>query len=550
MMKSAVLFVVFNRPDTTARVFETIRAAKPPRLYVAADGPRSGRAGEAVLCEQVRQLATQVDWPCKLCTRFQDTNQGCKLGVSSAINWFFEHEEQGIVLEDDILAQPSFFEYCDEMLHRYRDDTKVYMVSGCNLLSKRLQMQQSYFFSRYVHIWGWATWRRAWKHYDVTMAQWPAWQASAALPQLLDGNCALANFWEQIFSQVHAGQIDTWDYQWVFTCWMQGGLDILPARNLIENLGFGPDATHTTMDTPQLLLESVPRDLDFPLRHPTLVERSLLADQHFEQLVYGIQPTTLIKTEKPMPFQSIETLHRNKSGKVSDKWASYLPYYDKLFAPLREQPITLLEIGVQNGGSLETWSHYFNNATLLIGCDIDPKCAELSYDDPRVKVVVGDANKGPTFAAINAICNQFDVVIDDGSHKSNDVLNSFVNYFPMVKPGGAYVVEDAHCLYMNDFDGGVLHEFGAYAFFKRLVDVVSFQFWHEQVSINTYLRTFFDTRSTPTFIQEGWVDSIEFKNSLITIRKAETAGHTKLGERITTGSLALVQTWGGKGSPS
>ena len=251
-----------------------------------------------------------------------------------------------------------------------------------------------------------------------------------------------------------------------------------------------------------------------------------------------------------MPLPSIETLHRNKTGKVSDKWASYLPYYDQLFAPLRKQPITLLEIGVQNGGSLETWSNYFDSATLLLGCDIDPKCAELRYDDPRVKVVVGDANVGTTFAAINAICNQFDVVIDDGSHKSNDVLNSFVNYFPMVKPGGVYVVEDAHCLYMNDFGGGVLHEFGAYAFFKRLVDVVSFQFWHEQVSINTYLRTFFDTSATPTFIQEGWIDSIEFKNSLITIRKAETVGHTKLGERITTGNLAQVQTWGGKGSPS
>ena len=130
MMKSAVLFVVFNRPDTTARVFETIRTAKPPRLYVAADGPRAGRAGEAVLCAKVRQLAMKVDWPCKLYTLFQDTNLGCKIGVSSAINWFFEHEEEGIVLEDDILAQPSFFEYCDEMLDRYRDDTKVSMISG------------------------------------------------------------------------------------------------------------------------------------------------------------------------------------------------------------------------------------------------------------------------------------------------------------------------------------------------------------------------------------------------------------------------------------
>ena len=550
MMKSAVLFVVFNRPDTTARVFEAIRAVKPPRLYVAADGPRYGRDGEAMLCDHVRQLATQVDWPCKLFTHFQDINLGCKLGVSSAINWFFDHEEQGIVLEDDILAKPSFFEYCDEMLDRYRDDTRVSMVSGCNLLSKRLQMQQSYFFSRYVHIWGWATWRRAWKHYDVTMAQWPAKQASGALHNLLDGNIALANFWEQIFNLVYAGKIDTWDYQWVFACWMQGGLDILPARNLIENLGFGPDATHTTMETPQLLVESEPQDLVFPLLHPNSVARSLVADQHFERLIYNIQPTAPLFSEKPMPFPSIETLHRNKTGKVSDKWASYLPYYDKLFAPLREQSIALLEIGVQNGGSLETWSHYFNNATLLIGCDIDPKCAELHYEDARVKVVVGDANVGPTFTAISAICNQFDVVIDDGSHQSNDVLKSFVNYFPMVKPGGLYVVEDAHCLYMNDFGGGLLNEFGAYSFFKRLVDVVSFQFWNEQLSINNYLRTFFDTRATPSFILDGWIDSIEFKNSLIIIRKALTTGHNKLGERITTGNIAQVQAWGGTGSPS
>ena len=549
-MKSAVLFVVFNRPDTTARVFETIRAAKPPRLYVAADGPRVGRDGEVALCAQVRQLATQVDWPCKLFTLLRDTNLGCKMGVSTAINWFFEQEEQGVVLEDDILAQPCFFEYCDEMLELYKDDDKVSMVSGCNLLSKRLQMQQSYFFSRYVHIWGWATWRRAWKHYDVNMAQWPEWHARGNLEHVLDGDSTLAIFWETIFNQVYSGRMDTWDYQWVFTCWKQGGLDILPERNLIENLGFGPNATHTTMETPQLLVESVPQDLDFPLRHPTAVERSLVADQHFERLVFNIQPTTPIQTENPMSLTSIETLHRNKTGKISDKWASYLPYYDQLFAPLRKQPITLLEIGVQNGGSLETWSNYFDSATLLLGCDIDPKCAELRYDDPRVKVVVGDANVGPTFTAINAICNQFDIVIDDGSHKSYDVLNSFVNYFPMVKPGGVYVVEDAHCLYMNDFDGGLLHEFGAYAFFKRLVDVVSFQFWHEQVSINTYLRTFFNTRSTPTFIQEGWVDSIEFKNSLITIRKAPNAGHAKLGERITTGNLAQVQTWGGKGSPN
>lgn len=544
-MKSAVLFVVFNRPDTTARVFETIRAAKPPRLYVAADGPRVGRDGEVVLCDQVRKLATQVDWPCNLYTLFQDNNLGCKIGVSTAINWFFENEEQGIVLEDDILPQPSFFEYCDEMLDRYKNDTRVSMVSGCNLLSKRLEVQHSYFFSRYVHIWGWATWRRAWRHYDVNMIQWPAFQACGSLTKLLDGDIPLANYWERIFNQVHAGKIDTWDYQWVFTCWMQGGLEILPARNLIENLGFGPDATHTTMDTPQILLESSPQDLDFPMLHPNDVERSLVADLHFERLFYNIPPTSHKLPEKPMSMQSIETLHRTKTGKVSDKWASYLPYYDKLFESLRELPIKLLEIGVQNGGSLETWSHYFHNATLLTGCDIDPKCAALSYSDARINIVVGDANSAITYQKITELSSHFDVVIDDGSHKSTDIINSFINYFPLLSPGGVFVVEDTCCLFMDEFGGGVLSEFSAYAFFKRLTDIVNFQFWKNDVSINNYLRTFFDLRSTPTFILDGWIESIEFRNSIITIKKSFKPGHEKIGERIIVGSEAAVQNWGG-----
>ena len=250
-----------------------------------------------------------------------------------------------------------------------------------------------------------------------------------------------------------------------------------------------------------------------------------------------------------MELKSIETLHRTKTGKVSDKWASYLPHYDALFAPLRHAPISMLEIGVQNGGSLETWSSYFTEARLLLGCDIDPKCEGLRYDDHRVKIVVGDANAAPTYQKILGISPQFDVVIDDGSHVSTDIINSFINYFPHVTPGGVYVVEDAHCLYMNAFGGGILHEYSAYAFFKKLIDVTSFQFWREDLSIQNYMRTFFDLRATPAFIVDGWVESIEFKNSIITIRKAKTPGHEKLGERITVGTVAQVQDWGGKKQP-
>jgi hypothetical protein len=242
---------------------------------------------------------------------------------------------------------------------------------------------------------------------------------------------------------------------------------------------------------------------------------------------------------------TIDQLHRNKVGKLSDKWSSYLTYYDGLFSPLRDKPLNMLEIGVQNGGSLDTWSSYFKQAQHFIGCDIDPKCGTLRYTDPRVHIVVGDANAAPTFQAIRAISSDFDIVIDDGSHQSMDILNAFVNYFPLLRPGGVYVVEDTHTLYHDAFGGGVLNEFGAYSFFKKLIDIVGFQFWRDELSIKTYFRTFFPHAATPNFILEGWVDSISFRNSIVTITKAMAPGHEKLGERVLVGSHAQVQAWGG-----
>ena len=247
-----------------------------------------------------------------------------------------------------------------------------------------------------------------------------------------------------------------------------------------------------------------------------------------------------------MELKSIDTMHRTKTGKTSDKWASYLPYYDELFGPLRHKPISLLEIGVQNGGSLETWSEYFQEAKLFVGCDIDPKCGDLRYDDPRINIVVGDANAAPAFQNIAKLSTSFDIVIDDGSHISSDILRSFINYFPLLKPGGTFVIEDSCCLYMDGYGGGLLNEQSAYSFFKRLVDVVNFQFWRNDVSINNFLRTYLDFRSTPSFILDGWVNSIEFRNSIITVNKAFTPTHDKLGARIIVGTDSQVQTWGGK----
>lgn len=237
---------------------------------------------------------------------------------------------------------------------------------------------------------------------------------------------------------------------------------------------------------------------------------------------------------------SFEQIHREKTGKVSDKWASYLPLYDELFEKYRTRNLSLLEIGVQNGGSLETWKTFFSEASVIIGCDVDERCNLLSYDDSRVSVVVGDANQSATINKITSICNNFDIVIDDGSHQSNDILNSFYTYFPLVKPGGIYVVEDSHTLYQNYFGGGILNELSAYHFFKKIIDVINIQFWSDELSLDVYFRTFFPIGKMPLFIKEGWVESVEFRNSVIIIRKSLFATNEKLGDRIITGSDAQV----------
>jgi len=285
-MQSPVLFLVFNRPETTRQVFEAIRAAKPPKLYVAADGPRINREGERERCEEVRRIATAVDWDCEVKTLFRKKNLGCKIGVSSGIDWFFEHEEEGIILEDDILPLPTFFEYCDQLLCRYRYNNAVGMISGCNFVVTKFSAKESYFFSRYTHIWGWATWRRAWAIYDVNMVDWPAWRDNG-LRIFLNRSLSIL-YWQRVFDAVYFGKINTWDYQWMFACWKHSMLTALPSKMQIYNLGFGSDATHTDGLTPDYIKNSQPEAIRFPLTHPKNVVRSEKADFFDEKYAFKI----------------------------------------------------------------------------------------------------------------------------------------------------------------------------------------------------------------------------------------------------------------------
>jgi hypothetical protein len=273
---SALLFLVFNRPEPTARVFEAIRRARPSRLYVAADGARAGRPEEAERCAATRRIATAVDWPCEVKTLFRDRNLGCKHAVSSAIDWFFENEAEGIILEDDCLPDPSFFPYCDQLLEHYRDDERVALISGDNFQFGARHGDASYYFSRYVHIWGWASWRRVWQHYDREARNWPAFQARGGLGKVLGSRPREIRHWEHIFSAVHAGRIDTWDYQLNLAIWSHGMVSVLPQQNLISNIGFGADATHTNGVSKFANMAVEP--MAFPLRHPQSRDTAVAAD--------------------------------------------------------------------------------------------------------------------------------------------------------------------------------------------------------------------------------------------------------------------------------
>lgn len=278
-MKSPVLFLIFNRPDTTARVLDAIRLARPSRLYVAADGPRMGRQAEAALCEQARQLIASVDWPCEVKTLFRDQNLGCKKAVSQGINWFFEHEEQGVILEDDCLPEPSFFDYCDELLERYKDDPRVMCISGDNFVAEGggIAVPDSYYFSSFIHIWGWASWRRAWTGYDVDMKGWSVASCEAMLARRFPRNAPLRRYWLDVFQKVASGGIDTWDYQWTYRCWSQEGVACLPGTNLISNIGFDARATHT-LDPENKLANMSVHAMSKPLRHPSQVKPHAVAD--------------------------------------------------------------------------------------------------------------------------------------------------------------------------------------------------------------------------------------------------------------------------------
>lgn len=285
LLKTPVLFIIFNRPDTTQKVFDEIKKVKPLKIFIAADGPRNDKKNEAQNCQKTRTIIKQINWDCKIYTLFREQNLGCKIAVSSAINWFFQHIEKGIILEDDCLPHQSFFWYCQELLERYIHDERIMMISGDNFQDGIKRGEQGYYFSRLSHIWGWATWRRAWKYYDVNMKNFPEFLTQNQIKNIFDDQF-VQQYWIRILQNVYDNKIDTWDYQWAYTVFTQNGLSIMPNYNLISNIGFGKTATHVKEKNNEYA--NMKRYELKNLSHPAFILPDKNADKYTFKHHYGI----------------------------------------------------------------------------------------------------------------------------------------------------------------------------------------------------------------------------------------------------------------------
>jgi len=268
-----VVFLIYNRPELTARVFAEIAKVKPSKLLVVADGPKNAVKLDADKVERTRKIVEKIDWPCEVLRNYSDVNLGCKKRVSSGLDWAFGQVEEAIILEDDCLPDSSFFSFCQELLNKYRNDDRIMHIGGAYVHLGR-QIEYSYYFSQYNYIWGWATWRRAWRYYDVEMKMWPRIRQEPLLKGLFS-EARESAYWRKVFDNVYNGELDTWDIQWEFACWINGGLSIVPSVNLVSNIGFGVDGTHTRVKSP---LAELPVGHIGEIRHCPVVVRDHACD--------------------------------------------------------------------------------------------------------------------------------------------------------------------------------------------------------------------------------------------------------------------------------
>jgi hypothetical protein len=242
---SPVLLLLFNRPDYTKLVFEEVRKAKPNKLYIAIDGPRENNQDDVIKINLIKDyIINNIDWECKVDTLFRNSNLGCMNAVSSAITWFFQNESKGIILEDDCLPDNSFFSYCDELLTKYEFDDRVRHISGVNFLDNNIEISESYYFSKFTHVWGWASWRRVWKDYSKDILNEYDFDNFNNFYNVYPNRKICKAICNE-FKRVKSGNLNTWDYQYLFLNFINNGLTTIPKYTLVQNIGFDNDSTHT-----------------------------------------------------------------------------------------------------------------------------------------------------------------------------------------------------------------------------------------------------------------------------------------------------------------
>lgn len=311
--ESPVIFLIFNRPETTRAVFEAIRRAQPRKLLIVADGPRPHRPEDVELCRQTREVVSHVDWDCEVYADYSQANLGCRSRVVSGLNWAFTLVEEAIIFEDDCLPDDTFFPFCEELLDKYRDDLRIHAIAGSNLIASRFTPPESYYLCKLGSYWGWATWRSRWVEFDEHLQRWPALRESNALAEIFDRKKDVGH-WTQIFDTMYEGKgasATTWDYQWSFVGFFAHRTVLVPRVNLIKNIGFDADATHTMEVDPRVVVPVM--SIDFPLIHPPLAATSIEAEHLRSDLLYAtLRSRVVMKFNRVL--RHLRTLFAGKVG--------------------------------------------------------------------------------------------------------------------------------------------------------------------------------------------------------------------------------------------
>ncbi len=287
MFDTPILLVIFNRPDTTRKVFAVLRKIRPRTLFIAADGPRRGVISDRKRCSEARAIVRSISWKCDVKYFFRKRNKGCGLNMIGAMTWFFKSVPEGIILEDDCVPDESFFPYCRELLRRYRHNPTIMTISGDNFQGSHKRGNASYYFSVFPSIWGWATWRRSWRLYNHSLGHVDMNLIRKYFPQQNE-----YEYWRKIFTWVERGPADIWDYQWVYASWKNNGLSVIPQSNLVTNIGMDANATHTR-SAHRLTVQATP--MTFPLRHPETIQADSRADMLTEHRYYNYKDNGILR---------------------------------------------------------------------------------------------------------------------------------------------------------------------------------------------------------------------------------------------------------------